>query len=260
MNSRSASRMPGHRATAGSPTIDHRLASTLDRTIYHRASVPDLTPLASSLAIALLLLVMLWFALGTQRNIARGNALLRWMQTGLPLVGKRTNLRWLGSSAVILGINDPEPPFREAEVLLVLEPRDLPWLWLFSRGRGRRDFIIVRGSLRRAPRFEVEAGDRRGWTGQDHLGRLSDGEWQELRWGGPELRAAHSGGDPAEIEALKPLWDRIGSASGGVWRLSVQRVVPHVEIHVLPPDTARVSADRMFRPIVELARSLAKER
>jgi hypothetical protein len=221
--------------------------------------VPDLSPFATSLAIALLVLVMLWFALGTQRNIARGNALLRWLQAGLPLIGKRTNLRWLGSSAVILGISDADPPFREAEVLIVLEPRDLPWLWLLSRGRGRRDFIIVRGSLRRAPLFELEAGDRRGWTGGDHLDRLSDGDWRDLQWGGPELRAAYSGGDPAAAHALRPAWDKLGSASGGVWRLSIQRVVPHLEIHVVPPDTSRVSADRLFRPIVELAQSLARE-
>jgi hypothetical protein len=224
--------------------------------------VPDLSPFATSLAIALLVLVMLWFALGTQRNIARGNALLRWMQSGLPLIGKRTNLRWLGSSAVILGMNDPDPPFREAEVLVVLEPRDLPWLWLLSRGRGRRDFIIVRGSLRRAPRFELEAGDSRGWTGPDHLSRLSEGEWQELAWGGAEVRAAYAGADKdkAAVHELKPLWDRVESASGGIWRLSVQRVVPHVEIHVLPPDTARVTADKLFRPIVELAGALTRER
>jgi hypothetical protein len=222
--------------------------------------VPDLSPFATSLAIALLVLVMLWFALGTQRNIARGNALLRWLQAGLPLIGKRTNMRWLGSSAVILGINDPDPPFREAEVLVVLEPRDLPWLWLLSRGRGRRDFIIVRGSLRRAPRFELEAGDRRGWTGADHLDRLSEGEWHQLGWGGSDVRAAYAGADTGAVEALKPLWDRVSSASGGIWRLSVQRVVPHVEIHVLPPDTTRVSADRLFRPILELAESLARER
>jgi hypothetical protein len=221
--------------------------------------MPDLSPFAPSLAVALLVLVMLWFALGTQRNIARGNALLRWLQTGLPLIGKRTNMRWLGSSAVILGIREPDAPFREAEVLVVLEPRDLPWLWLLSRGRGRRDFIIVRGTLRRAPLFELEAGDRRGWTGADHLDRLADGEWRDLAWDGPELRAAYSGGDPAFADAVRPAWDKLGSASGGVWRLSIQRVVPHLEIHVLPPDTSRVSADRLFRPIVELAQSLTRE-
>jgi hypothetical protein len=234
-----------------------RMPSAMGRTIYHRTAVPDLTQFASSLAIALLVLVMLWFAFGTQRNVRRGNALLRWLQTGLPLLGRRTTLRWLGSSAVILGISEPQEPFREAEVLVVLEPRDLPWLWLFSRSRGRRDFIIVRGSLKRAPRFELEAGDRRGWTGEDHMDRLEGDEWHRLQWGGPDLRAAHSGGDAGE---LKPQWDRISAASGGIWRLSVQQTVPHLEIHVLPPDTSQVSSDRLLRPIMELAQLVSRER
>jgi hypothetical protein len=233
------------------------MSSALGRTIYHRVPVPDLTPLASSALVALLVVVMLSFALGTQRNIARGNELLRWMQTGLPLIGRRATLRWLGSSVAILGISDPNEPFREAEVLVVLEPRDLPWLWLFSRGRGRRDFIIVRGSLRRAPRLELEAGDPRGWTGSDHAERLSESGWNDLDWGGADVRVSYAGAEPS---GLKQHFDRLQGASGGVWRLSVQRTVPHLEVHLLPPDTSKVTADRMIRPIVELARSLSAER
>ncbi len=218
--------------------------------------MPDLTPFAGSLAIALLLLVMLWFAIGTGRNVGRGNALLRWLQGGLPLLGKRTTLRWVGSSAVVLGIVDPEPPFREAEVVVVLEPRDVPWLWAFARRRGRRDFIIVRGSMRRAPLFELEAGDERGWTGRDAMHRAQNG-WQQADWGAPHVRALFTGGDPGE---MKRLWDRLQASSGGVWRLSVQRTVPHLEIHLMPPDTSKVTADRLFRPIRELAEELTRGR
>ena len=39
---------------------------------------------------------MLWFALGTQRNISKGNELLRWLQTGLPMLGRKATMRWLG--------------------------------------------------------------------------------------------------------------------------------------------------------------------
>lgn len=233
------------------------MPSALGRTIYHRDPVPDLNALATSATIALLVLVMLWFALGTQRNITRGNALLRWMQTGLPLIGRKATLRWLGSSAAVLGIADPNEPFREAEVLVVLEPRDLPWLWLLSRGRGRRDFIIVRGSLRRAPRVDLEAGDPQGWTGSDHAERLTEGGWSDLDWGGDAVRVAYAGAEP---HALKEHFDRLQAASGGVWRLTIQRTVPHLEVHLLPPDTSKVTAERMIRPIVELARSLSPER
>ncbi|MGH2667639.1 MAG: hypothetical protein ACRDH5_00695, partial [bacterium] len=58
---------------------------------------------STALAVVLLLVVMLWFTWGTQHNISRGNQLLRWLQDGLPLLGRRTTLRWLGSSAAELG-------------------------------------------------------------------------------------------------------------------------------------------------------------
>ena len=74
--------------------------------------MPPLEAFGPSIAIGLILFVMLWFALGTQRNIRIGNDLLRWLQRGLPLLGRRTTLRWLGSSAVELRIVEPAEPFR----------------------------------------------------------------------------------------------------------------------------------------------------
>src|ERR671918_1353119 len=125
-----------------------------------------------AILIVLLIAVMLWFALGTQRNVRRGNELLRWLQDGLPLLGKRTTMRWLGSSAIVLKIAEAAAPFREAEVVVVLEPRDVAMLWAWSRRRGPRDFVIPRGWVRAAPRLEVEDGDPRGWHGGDRPRRL----------------------------------------------------------------------------------------
>src|SRR5688500_10585716 len=126
----------------------------------------DLPPFGYALLL-LLIGVMLLFALGTRRNIRRGNALLTWLQDGLPLLGRKTTFRWLGSTAAVLKIARAEEPFREAEVVVVLEPRDVGLLWAWGRRRGRRDFVILRGWLRRPPIFELEAGDLTGWTGGD---------------------------------------------------------------------------------------------
>ncbi len=220
--------------------------------------MPDLTALSTSVAIALLLVVMLWFALGTQRNIGRGNAVLRWLQAGLPLLGKRATLRWLGSSAVVLGITEPEDPFRQAEVLVVLEPRDVPWLWALARGRGRRDFVIVRASLRRPPRFGLEAADSEAWTGRDGLDRAGDGgAWAEVDWGDPGVRALHTGGP--DVAGPRRAWQRLASATGGVWRLSIQPTVPHLEIHLLPPSAFTQSSETLFRSIRDLGRELSRE-
>ena len=82
------------------------------------------------------------------------------------MLGRRTTLRWLGSSAVELGIVEPEPPFREATVVIVLEPRDVAVLWAFARSRGRRDFVIVRANLAGRRGFSMDVRDPRGWTGR----------------------------------------------------------------------------------------------
>jgi hypothetical protein len=207
----------------------------------------------TALAIVLLLVVMLWFTWGTQHNISRGNHLLRWLQGGLPLVGRKSTLRWLGSSAVELGIVEPNPPFAEVTVVVVLEPRDVPWFWAWARARGRRDFLIFRARLSRSPWLELEAGDPSGWTGSERLDRLDEEAWVAADWGRPGLRVLHAAG--ADPEVVRPIFVRLAEASGGVWRLSVRREPPHVEIHVAAPDLERADAALLVRAFVDLARA-----
>ncbi|MGH2683090.1 MAG: hypothetical protein ACRDIX_07640 [Actinomycetota bacterium] len=218
--------------------------------------MPELPPLTTILLLALLG-VFLVFALGTSRNIRKGNELLRWLQGGLPLLGARTTLRWLGSTAAILKIQEAKDPFRETEVVVVLKPRDVTFLWAWARARGRGDFVILRGRLRGAPRFELEAGDRRGWTGLERIGRLDMETWREGDWGDPNLRVAHSG--DADPGLARGAWDDLTTASGGVWRLSIRRDNPHLEVHVLPPDLAMVPADRLVEAFRSLGKAVARK-
>ncbi|TMF34398.1 MAG: hypothetical protein E6I26_12175 [Chloroflexi bacterium] len=222
--------------------------------------MPPLEAFGPSIAIGLILFVMLWFALGTQRNIRIGNDLLRWLQRGLPLLGRRTTLRWLGSSAVELRIVEPAEPFREATVLAVLEPRDVSLLWAFARWRGRRDFLIVRASLVRPPRFSMEVRDPRTWTGRaDGHDQATNGGgetgWHRLDWPGGCVAVAGPGADEA---AIRSTWEALGAASGGVWKLTVQPVVPHLEVHVRPAGDRPVGADALLTPIRQLAATLTQ--
>jgi hypothetical protein len=214
--------------------------------------MPPLEAFGPSVAIGLILVVMLWFALGTQRNIRKGNELLRWLQTGLPMLGRRTTLRWLGSSAVELGIAEAEAPFRDATVVVVLEPRDVSLLWAYARSRGRRDFLIVRANLRRAPRFSMDVGDPRGWTGRPDM---AEEGVRTISWADGCIALAGAGADEA---AVRSTWDQLGRASEGVWRLTVQPVVPHLEVHLRPPAIGEVASDRVLAPIRDLAATLAR--
>jgi hypothetical protein len=216
--------------------------------------MPDLGAFGPSVLILLVLIVMLWFTFGTQRNIRKGNDLLRWLQTGLPLLGRKTSLRWLGSSAVELDIADGSAPFRDATVVVVLEPRDVGLLWAFARARGRRDFLIVRANLRRPPTYSLRVGDPVAWTGTVDPTAEDDG-WHRIPWSKEVLVAyASEGADPSSAAAT---WDRLDEVTGGVWRLTIQPVVPHLEVHVRPPALDQVPAEQVIRAIRDLWAQLA---
>ena len=76
---------------------------------------------------------------------------VKWFREGLPLIGEKTTMRWLGSSVVELKIPKAKDPFRNAETLVVFEPRDVLLLWAYTRARGRRDMLIFRAQLRTRP-------------------------------------------------------------------------------------------------------------
>jgi hypothetical protein len=222
--------------------------------------MPDASAFLPALLLILLAAVMVWFAIGTQRNIGRGNRLLTWLQGGLPALGPRTAMRWLGSSVAELRIAEPRAPYREAVVMVVLEPRDLGALWALSRSRGRRDFIVLRLSLVRAPRWEADLIDPTAWTAghtrQDDTDLETDPEpWTDAA--GRQVRVAHDG--RADLDALRAHWNRLAQNSGGAWRLSVRSTVPHLEIHLLPPDPEQADARALFAEVGALA-STASER
>lgn len=204
--------------------------------------MPEVGAFQGALLFALMVAVLLWFALGTQGNIRRGNRYLAWLQDGLPLLGKKAKLRWLGSSVAELTLESPLSPHRKVEVLCVLEARDLPIFWLLGRARGRRDFLILRASLHRSPQWEGEVGNDSGWTRSRVRtpSRIGAGEqepgWQLQPWDEPGVSAAVTA--TTDFDVLRQAWREISAAAGGVWRIAVRRDDPHVEVHVplYPPD------------------------
>src|SRR5439155_1188869 len=84
-------------------------------------------------------------------------------------------------------------------------------------------------ALRSPPRFELEIGDASGWTGSERIGRLDEDAWAAADWQVPGLRVFHATGGSSP-EAVRPILHRLTEASGGVWRLSVRREPPHVEV------------------------------
>ncbi len=190
---------------------------------------------------------MVWFAVGSGWNVRKGKAVMRWMQDGLPRVGERTTVRWLGTNSVEMILQKAKAPFDQATLVIFLEPRDVPWIWAITRARGRRDTLIFRAKLNRAPRDDFEALDRASWSGRDALRRVAAEEWpvRKAAGQGPLSLFAKSEGAAALGEALLELARGAGIT---VRRLSVRRVEPHLQLHMdLPADS--VSAAEVFQTL-----------
>ena len=200
-------------------------------------------------------LVLAWFAAGTILNLRKGSALLRWMQAGLPLLGERTTVRWLGTSAVEMVIREARRPFEQATVVIFLEPRDVPWIWALSRSRGRRDTLIVRGRLSSAPRADLEVLERQSWSGRDAQRGLARSEWSVREPAPPGGPAAYYKVSSA-LSLADSLAEQARKAGLHPFRLSVRRIDPHFQIHV-PIPGAEVSARDFFEAVRALGERAA---
>jgi hypothetical protein len=204
----------------------------------------------------LVLLVMAWFAAGSIWNVRKGNAAMRWMQGGLPLLGERTTVRWLGTTSVELGIQQAKAPFTQLSLVIFLQPRDVPWLWSLARWSGRRDTLIIRGCLRDSPRRELEVIDRHSWSGRDAMRGKSDQRWsdREEGTGTSGFLVMRHDSDAGLVNAILKLASGAGMA---VRRLSLQPSTPHLQLHVdLPMPTA--DAEGFFQTIRSIGERVAQ--
>lgn len=194
--------------------------------------------------------VVAWFAAGTIWNVRTGREYMRWMQGGLPALGQRTTVRWLGSTAVEMVIRDGKAPFAGVTVIIFLEARDTPWMWAIGRSRGRRDTLIIRGLLRRTPEVEFEALDPASWSGRDALPRVPQkGVVRQPVSPGGIIVHYESAAGLTRADALLTLAQRAGLA---VRRLSLRRTEPNFQLHVDLPDRGQPARD-FFEAVHALA-------
>jgi len=199
-------------------------------------------------------LVMGWFAAGVIYNIRHGNAVLRWLQEALPRLGEKTTLRWLGTSVVELKIERAKPPFRRVHLLLVMEPRDVPWLWLPARLARRRDTLIFRSALVSAPRLEYEIGAAESWTGRQAIQRAQNRRWSQQPLGDHQFMAP-SASQSVSFSGAENALREASLAHKQVWLLSARREFPQLELHIPFPSPRSEKA----LEFVEALRSLGRQ-
>jgi hypothetical protein len=209
--------------------------------------------------IAAVIIVMGWFAIGVLYNLRRGDALLKWMQAGLPSLGQKTTFRWLGTSVAELVITQAKKPFRRLEILLVLKPRDVFWMTLLALYQGRSDIVIYRGQLAAAPPTDLELVDPGSWSGREAFRQFSDRRWESRDYQGMRLLAPAGLLDLA-AQTLDRLAVPMQKFSGDYVRLGLRRQTSpsHFEVHVPFPAYRTQDARGYFEALRGLARAISE--
>ena len=203
------------------------------------------------------IVVMGWFAIGVVYNLRRGDALLKWMQNGLPDIGQKTTFRWLGTSVAELVIAHAKKPFRRLETLLVFRPRDVFWMTILAYLQGREDIVIFRAQLTTAPITDLELVDPKSWSGRGVLKQFMDRKWEGQTYQGLQLLAPAGLLDLA-TKTLDRLAPPMGKLSSRYARFSLHRDVPNLEVHVPVPAYRSVEAKQYFEALRELAQAISE--
>lgn len=209
--------------------------------------------------IAAVIVLMGWFALGVLYNLRRGDALLKWMQGGLPMIGQKSTFRWLGTSVAELVIAHARRPFRRLEILLVLKPRDVFWMTLLALYQGRSDIVIYRGQLTTAPPTDLELVDPKSWSGRGAFQQFSDRSWESRPYQGLQLMAPVGLLDLA-AQTLDGLALPMKKFSDRYVRFSLRRDAsqPHFEVQVPFPAYRTRDARQYFEALRGLAHAVSE--
>jgi hypothetical protein len=180
--------------------------------------------------IGLCVLLALWYAGGHLYNRRRGQRLFRWLEAGLDVLGGEREAGWIGSpaSGARVTVIHAAPPFRRLEITLWLENREMLPLWLFDRLRGKRDWLIIKATLRSPRRGEVEVVPAKGQTAQTLRGdQEQPWTWQEGPYG---LATAYRGsGTRPQVTGLESWLETYGAH---LHRFSWRKSDPHIQLQV----------------------------
>ncbi len=173
-----------------------------------------------------------WYGVFFVLNRRRGIATYYWLREGVEAkIGEITNAGWIGSSAsgAHFEVGKAEVPFKQLEILFLLESREILPLWIFNRLRGKRDELILKASLRASPKLEVEVAHKGG----RHLkGLVSEGQKRPYEWisasGGFDI-VRRGRKDSGMVERLMAFLDQHGAA---VQQISLRRKMPNLVVRV----------------------------
>ncbi len=213
-----------------------------------------MSDLASQVVIALCILLTAWYVVGWRLNRIRGQRLLEWIVRGLRTSGDQTTVSKLGMSGFQVNVRKTGAPFKTIEATIVLQPREILLLWILNLLRGRTDYLILKGTLRSAPRGEVEVVEKKGSQAQRVTKGLEDSDWTRRDATSGLVMAFRGRGGEQHAKAISPLLKDLGPR---LVRLSLGRKAPHLLANLSLAGLDQESALLLLSSLRELAQAIA---
>jgi len=204
--------------------------------------------------IGLSVVVLVWYFLGQQAMRRRGLLLLQQVRPAVPILGESPTLRWLGGSAFQLTIERPMHPFKALVLTVVLEPREIVFLWLVNRFRQRRDLMVVRGDFVARPPAMGELFRAEGPGGKEAHAEAIRERWPIDLFDANGLQLAAS--SPLLRDMLRDATQSLPTQLSSLLRLSIRDRSPHLLLnYTLRPGQEGHIGD-VFRCVLDLAHTL----
>jgi len=205
--------------------------------------------LGQYIVIALSVLLLIWYFWANSENRKRSTAIYRWLRHSLELFGEISDAEWIGAAnmGARLTIKKAKKPFRRVEVHYVLEPREFPPYWLYSRLRGKRDEVVIKITLRSAPKGRLEIQQKTNLQ-SDQTDSSESAETQWIVPSGEKFLIQSDGQEPEDIlEAIKVF---LNDHSDSVESISIQPKAPHLVLHARLAPLLQTSAESYFNPLL----------
>jgi len=200
--------------------------------------------IATQAVIALSIALVIWYVVGAQMNRRRASYLLRWVREGIREFGGEATWRRLGASGFQVTVEGTERPFKRIEMMVLLESREIPLLWLFNRFRGQRDLMVFKADLRTRPRTEMEVIRGRGRIAKEVLKAVDEKNWVKGEIEDTNLIVARRGKDIAAMaERLSPL---LLEHAPYILRISLRKASPHLLANLSLSGLEEIEAEAVF--------------
>ncbi len=202
----------------------------------------DTTSPGVGFAIGLSLLMVAGYVWGSAHNRRVRWSVARWAREAFRGLPDDATLRAFGTSGVLIRQARPRQGITDLQITVLLEPREVLPLWLWSRFAGRRDLVVMRVTLAAPARADLEIVARASAFGRAAMHGVTEAEgWRVVERGERFTIAARRTQDATAL--AQDLLRILAPAVPGLAQISVRRGTPAIQVGFpLPPETVRLAS------------------